>query len=70
MIGFTREEVEAENKRGGRLPLPHVIRHRVRYFTAGVGYLEPSSVAPSLSTVFSSAIEAASVKSERPVPAR
>ena len=35
MIGFTREEVEAENKRGGRLPLPHVIRHRVRYFTAG-----------------------------------
>ena len=33
--GFTREEVEAESTRGGRLPLPQVIRHRVRYFTAG-----------------------------------
>lgn len=33
--GFTREEVEAENKSGGKLPLAQVIRHRVRYFTDG-----------------------------------
>jgi len=33
--GFTREEVEAENLNGGKLPLVRVIRHRVRYFTDG-----------------------------------
>lgn len=33
--GFTREEVEAENRKGGKLPLRQVIRLRVRYFTDG-----------------------------------
>lgn len=33
--GFSHEEVEAENARSGKLPLPQVIRHRVRYFTDG-----------------------------------
>ena len=33
--GFSKEEVEAVNARDGKLPLPQVIRHRVRYFTDG-----------------------------------
>ena len=34
--GFTREQVEAEIERGGKLPLPQLLRLRVRYLTAGV----------------------------------
>ena len=33
--GFTRESVERENACGGEMPLPEVLRHRVRYFTDG-----------------------------------
>ena len=33
--GFTREAVEAECARGGKLPLRQAIRHRVRYLTDG-----------------------------------
>lgn len=33
--GFTREEVEAETARGGKLPLRQAIRCRVRYLTDG-----------------------------------
>ena len=33
--GFTRERIEAERKRGGRLPVWQVLRCRVRYFTDG-----------------------------------
>lgn len=33
--GFSREGVEAENEKGGKLSLPQVIRHRVRYLTDG-----------------------------------
>lgn len=34
--GFSRQEVEAVLKAGGKLPLPAVLRCRVRYFTDGV----------------------------------
>jgi REP element-mobilizing transposase RayT len=34
--GFTREQVEEEIKRGGRLPVSEVLRLKVRYFTDGV----------------------------------
>ena len=34
--GFSRQEVEAENKRKGRLPIQAAIRCRVRYMTEGV----------------------------------
>ena len=33
--GFTQKRIEAERKRGGRLPLWQVLRCRVRYFTDG-----------------------------------
>ena len=33
--GFTREEVEKEEARGGKLPLKRVIHRRVRYFIDG-----------------------------------
>ena len=42
--GFSREEVEAENARSGKLPLPQVIRKRVRYFTAGAVFGSASFV--------------------------
>ena len=43
--GFTREEVEEEKKRGGKLPLHEALLCRVRYFSAGAvigsrGYVE------------------------------
>ena len=43
--GFIREEVEAEKKRGGKLPLHEALLCRVRYFSAGAvigsrGYVE------------------------------
>jgi putative transposase len=34
--GFTREEVEAEIARGGKLPMSSVLRLKVRYFSDGV----------------------------------
>jgi putative transposase len=33
--GFSREQIEAEMKKGGRLPVWQVLRCRVRYFTDG-----------------------------------
>lgn len=43
--GFSRREVEAVLQAGGKLPLPALLRCRVRYFTDGValgssGFLE------------------------------
>ena len=34
--GFSKQEVEAENARKGRLPIQAAIRYRVRYLTEGV----------------------------------
>ena len=42
--GFSREEVEVENARGGKLPLPQLLRKRVRYFTAGAVFGSASFV--------------------------
>ena len=34
--GFSREQIEAELKRGGSLPVWQALRCRVRYFTEGI----------------------------------